>query len=257
MPKLLDQVRSLVRLRHYSRRTEQAYVFWIKRFIRFHGLRHPARLGHEEVTAFLSHLATWEGVAAATQNQALSALLFLYRDVLKLALPELTQLERAPRSRHVPVVFSPEEARRVLAHLVGTSWLMASLLYGSGLRLTECCTLRVKDLDFAYRQITVRDGKGGKDRATLLPRPLVGPLGRHLLRVRALHERDLQEGCGRVKLPHALARKYPAADREWRGSTSSPRRSAAPAGTTGSCAATTRRGVRSRRRSSVRSVRRA
>ena len=162
MPKLLDRVRRLSRLRHYSRRTEQAYVFWSKRFIRFHGLRHPSELGREQVTLFLSHLACERHVSASTQNQALASLLFLYREVLGVELPWLDGFERARCSRHVPVVLSPQEVRRVLAHLTGTHWLMASLFYGAGLRLLECCTLRVKDLDFAYSQITVRDGKGGR-----------------------------------------------------------------------------------------------
>jgi len=169
MPKLLDRVRRLSRQRRHSRRTEQTYVFWIKRFIHFHRLRHPAEMGPEEVTAFLSHLASERGVSASTQNQALSALLFLYREALGLQLPWLSEFERAPRTRYVPVVLSREEVRRVLAHLTGTRWLMASLLYGSGLRLMECCTLRVKDFDFDYSQITVRAGKGGKDRRTISP----------------------------------------------------------------------------------------
>ena len=216
MPKLLDRVRRLSRLRHHSRRTEQAYVFWIKRFIRFQSLRHPSELGHEEVTAFLSHLASERHVSASTQNQALAALLFLYRDVLGVQLPWLDEFERARCSRHVPVVLSPAEVRRVLAHLTGTHWLMASLLYGAGLRLLECCTLQVKDVDFAYSQITVRDGKGGKDRVTVLPASLVGPLTDQLARVRVLHARDLSRGHGRAPLPHALDRKYPNATKEWR-----------------------------------------
>lgn len=162
MPKLLDRVSTLSRLRRHSRRTEAAYIFWTKRFIHFHGLRHPAEMGHEEVTAYLSYLASESRVSASTQNQALSALLFLYREVLGVSLPWLSEFERAPTSRHIPVVLSPDEVKRMLAHLTGTHWLMASLLYGSGLRLLECCTLRVKDIDFAYRQITVRDGKGGE-----------------------------------------------------------------------------------------------
>jgi len=198
-----------MRLRRYSRRTESAYVFWIKRFIRFHGLRHPAELGRDEVTSFLSHLASRMRVSASTQNQALSALLFPYRDLLGTPFDWLGELERAPRSRHVPVLLSREEVRRVLAHLTGTHRLMASLLYGSGLRLTECCTLRVKDLDFAYQQITVRDGKGAKDRVTVLPSSLVTPLKEHLTRVEALHTRDLAKGHGRAPLPDALDRKYP------------------------------------------------
>jgi integron integrase len=215
MPKLLDQVRELIRLRHYSHKTERTYISWIRQFILFHKKRHPAEMGHVEVTAFLSHLATDRRVSASTQNQALSALLFLYKDVLKISLPWLTEVERAPRSRHVPVVFSPEEVRSILAHLTGTTWLMASLLYGSGLRLRECCTLRVKDLDFNYLQITIRDGKGGKDRRTVLPSKLVEPLQNHLTRVKALHEKDLGQGFGRAPMPYALDRKYPNATREW------------------------------------------
>ena len=215
MPNVLDEVRQLVRLRHYSHRTEQTYIFWIKRFIHFNGLRHPLELGHQEITAFLSYLAVEKAVSASTQNQALSLLLFLYRDVLKITLPWLTEVERAPRSRHIPVVLSPEEARLVLAHLTDTHWLMASLLYGSGLRLTECCTLRVKDIDFDYLQITVRDGKGAKDRVTVLPSSLVTALGHHLSRVKMIYERDLSRGYGRAPLPHALERKYPNATREW------------------------------------------
>ena len=216
MPKLLDRVRRLSRLRHYSRRTEQAYIFWIKRSIRFHGLRHPSELGREEVTLFLSHLASERHVSASTQNQALASLLFLYREVLGVKLPWLDEFERARCSRHVPVVLSPQEARKVLAHLTGTHWLMASLLYGAGQRLLDCCTLRVKDLDFAYSQITVRDGKGGKDRVTVLPASLAGPLSDHLVRVKTLHAKDLASGHGRAPLPHALDRKYPNATKEWR-----------------------------------------
>lgn len=211
MPKLIERARSLMRLRHYSRRTELAYVFWSKRFIHFHGRRHPAELGREAVTAFLSHLASGLHVSASTQNQALSALLFLYRDLLGTPFDWLAELERAPRSRHVPVVLSPEEVRRVFAHLTGTPWLMASLLYGAGLRLLECCTLRVKDIDFAYQQITVRAGKGGKDRVTVLPSSLAAQLSDHLTRVKALHERDLARGHARAPLPAALDRKYPTA----------------------------------------------
>jgi integron integrase len=216
MPKLLDRVRRLSRLRRHSRRTEQAYVFWIKRYIHFHGLRHPSELGRDEVTSFLTHLAAERRVSASTQNQALAALLFLYREALGVSLPWVDEFERAPCSRHVPVVLSPSEVRRVLAHLTGTHWLMALLLYGAGLRLLECCTLRVKDLDFAYYQITVRDGKGGKDRVTVLPSSLAGPLEDQLARVRALHTRDLSRGHGRAPLPDALDRKYPNATKEWR-----------------------------------------
>lgn len=215
MPKLLEQVRSVIRLRHYSLRTEQSYVNWIKQYIIFSHKRHPAELGAAEVTAFLSYLAISRRVSASTQNQALAAVLFLYRHVLKQDLPWLEDVERAKRPTRVPIVFTPEEVRAVLSHLSHTNWLMASLLYGSGLRLKECLTLRVKDLDFQYRQILVREAKGGKDRKTMLPLSLIEPLRQQLARVRALHQRDLREGFGSVYLPYALARKYPHASRDW------------------------------------------
>jgi integron integrase len=213
--RLLDQVRDAIRRRHYSFRTEDTYVHWIKRFIFFSDRRHPAELGAGEVTAFLNYLARERNVAASTQNQALSALLFLYREVLATPLPWLDRLERVRRPAHVPTVLTREEAQRLLARMQGTKWLMASLLYGAGLRLRECLKLRVKDLDFGYRQIVVRDGKGAKDRLTMLPQSVHEPLKRHLMQVRALHERDLAAGCGTVELPHALARKYPRAPCEW------------------------------------------
>lgn len=216
MPKLLERARHLMRLRHYSRRTEQADTFWIMRFIRFHGLRHPSDPGRDDVTALLSHLASERHVSASTQNQALSALLFLYRDLLNSLFDWLSEPKGAPRSRHIPVVLSIAEAKGLLSHLTGTHLLMASLLYGSGLRLMQCCTLRVKDIDFAYQQIIARDGKGGKDRVTVLPSSLSAPLSDHLVRVRALHEQELAKGLGRVPLPDALDRKYPNATREWR-----------------------------------------
>lgn len=215
MAKLLDQVRDLLRVRHYSNSTERTYLSWIRQFIIYHQKRHPLEMGAAEVSAFLSHLACDRRVAASTQNQALAAILFLYRDVLAQPLPWLLEVERAKGSARLPVVFTIAEVRQILDQLTGTKWLMASLLYGSGLRLSECLSLRVKDLDFGYRQLIVRDGKGGKDRVTVLPDSLVSPLNRHLLRVRALHQRDLQEGFGRVELPYALARKYPSADCEW------------------------------------------
>jgi integron integrase len=215
MPKLLEEVRSLIRLRHYSHRTEKTYTYWIKQFIFYHGLRHPAEMGRQEVTNFLSYLERDRHVSASTQNQALAALLFLYREVLKTPFEWLTEVERAPRRPHLPVVFSPEEVRQVLAQLKGTNWLMASLLYGAGLRLTECCTLRVKEIDFDYGQIIIRDGKGGKDRSTLLPVSLVQPLKDHLARVKTLHGKDLALGFGDAPMPHALDRKYPNACREW------------------------------------------
>jgi integron integrase len=214
-PRLLDQVRQRLRLKHYSIRTEQAYVAWIRRFILFHHKRHPAELGAAEVTQFLSHLASERQVAAATQNQALSALLFLYREVLGIELAWLDDLERAQRPQRLPVVLTHAEACRVLAHLNGRHWLMASLLYGTGLRLMECVRLRVKDIEFERRAILVRDGKGRKDRVTMLPDALREPLRQHLQQVQRIHQQDLDAGFGEVYLPYALARKYPSAEREW------------------------------------------
>jgi len=214
-PRLLDQVRDVIRRRHYSYRTEQSYVQWIKRFIWFSGKRHPREMGEAEVTAFLSHLASERDVAASTQNQALSALLFLYGQVLGIELPWMKGIVHAKRPVRVPVVLTRDEVRALLARLEGAKWLMAALLYGSGLRLRECLKLRVKDVDFGYRQITVRDGKGAKDRVTMLPAELAEPLRSHLARAKALHERDLAAGYGEVELPAALERKYPNAVREW------------------------------------------
>jgi integron integrase len=214
-PSLLEQVRRCLRLKHYSIRTERAYVDWIKRFILFHRKRHPSGMGTDEIRQFLSHLATDRSVAASTQNQALSALLFLYREVLGVELPYVEGIERARRPTRVPVVLTREEADLVVSQVGGAYRLMVSLLYGSGLRLMECVRLRVKDIDFGYRQVTVRDGKGEKDRRTVLPESLVEPLGRHLERVRLLHEEDLRAGYGRVYLPYALERKYPSAAAEW------------------------------------------
>lgn len=214
-PRLLDQVREAIRMRHYSIRTEQAYVQWIRRFILFHDKRHPGDMGAAELTAFLSDLATQHHVAASTQNQALHAILFLYRDVLKLRLPWLNEIQRAKKPQRLPVVFTREEVRALLAQMQGTLWLMATLIYGSGLRLLECLRLRVKDVDFQYKQLVIRDAKGHKDRVTMLPSSLIDPLRTHLARVRQLHERDLRDGFGRVSLPTALATKYPQAEREW------------------------------------------
>lgn len=214
-PKLLDEVRAVLRFKHYSLRTEQSYVDWIKRFIRFHGKRHPREMGEREITAFLTHLAVERQVAASTQNQAFSALLFLYQQVLKVEIGFLSAVERARRPAKLPVVLTAQEARAVLGQLEGTYGLMANLLYGSGLRLMECVRMRVKDLDFGYQQIVVRDGKGGKDRVTMLPRGLREALERHLARVRLLHAEDLAGGFGAVFLPFALERKYPGASREW------------------------------------------
>jgi integron integrase len=213
--RLIERVREEVRARHYSRRTEKAYWYWIRYFILFHGKRHPAEMGAAEVTAFLSWLATERNVAAATQNQALSALLFLYKHVLGQALPWLDELVRAQRPVRLPTVLTEAEVRRLLERMQGAARLMAALLYGSGLRQIECLMLRVKDIDFAYRQIIVRDGKGARDRATMLPENLVQPLQAHLGKVRLLHQQDRNEGYGEVWLPHALARKYPRAGYQW------------------------------------------
>lgn len=214
-PRLLEQLRDAINRLHYSPRTLETYVHWVKRFIYFSGKRHPAELGAAEVTAFLNFLARERDVAAATQNQALAALVFLYREVLGQPLPWLDQLDRAKRPVRVPSVLTREEARRLLAAMSGPKWLMASLLYGAGLRLRECLKLRVKDIDFGYSQILVRDGKGAKDRVTMLPASLAEPLTAQLRATRELHVRDLRDGHGDVELPHALARKYPKAQYEW------------------------------------------
>ena len=214
-PRLLDRAREALRLRHYSRRTERAYVAWMRRYILFHDKRHPTEMGGEEVTQFLSSLAVDRKVSASTQNQALAALLFLYAEVLGVRLPWLDQVVRASRPRRLPVVLSRVEIRAVLERLDGIPQLMAFLLYGAGLRLLECARLRVKDIDFAAHQIVVRSGKGDRDRVTLLPVAACVPLERHLERVRRLHLRDLTAGAGWVELPDALARKYPNAGREW------------------------------------------
>jgi integron integrase len=212
---LLEQVRQQLRLKHYSIRTEQAYVQCIKRFILYHRKRHPAEMGVDEIRQYLSHLATAGNVAASTQNVELAALLFLYRKVLGRELPFVDGIERAKQPKRVPTVLTREEVAKILAGLSGTYHLMTSLLYGTGMRLMECVRLRVKDIDFGYRQITVRDGKGGKDRRTLLPESLVVPLRRQLERAWLLHEEDLQSGHGSVFLPNALERKYPNAAKEW------------------------------------------
>jgi integron integrase len=214
-PRFLDMVRAALRTRHYSRRTEDAYVAWIRRFILFHDKRHPAEMGAPEVSRFLTWLAVDRRVAASTQNQALGALLFLYRAVLDQALPWLDDLVRARRPERLPVVLTRDEVRLVLDGLDGAPRLMACLLYGAGLRLLECCRLRVQDMDAGANQIVVRSGKGNKDRVTMLPAALKPELTRHLDRVRAQHERDLGRGAGWVELPTALARKYPNAGREW------------------------------------------
>ena len=214
-PKLLDQVRQQIRVRNYSIRTETVYAEWVKRYIRFHHYRHPLEMGAVEIEAFLTHLAVTRNVAGATQNQALAALLFLYKEVLKVDLPWLAGIVRAKKPKHLPVVLTRDEVTRVLAQLSGVKWMVATLLYGSGLRLLEALRLRVKDVEFSRGELVVRDGKGQKDRVTMLPRVLVGPLQEHLAMVAALHQQDLAEGFGRANLPFALARKYPNAAADW------------------------------------------
>ncbi len=214
-PKLLDRLRAEIRVRHYSIRTEEAYVDWVRRFILFQDKRHPKDMGAEEVRDFLSHLATERNVSASTQNQAKSALLFLYREVLKIELPWLDEVVAAKVARRLPVVLTPTETRRLLNAMSGTMGLVASLLYGTGMRLLEGLRLRVKDVEFERREIIVREGKGNKDRVTVLPENLILPLQTHMEKVKALHERDLEVGFGEVYLPDALAAKYPKAARTW------------------------------------------
>jgi integron integrase len=214
-PRLLDRVRAAARLRHLSRRTEKAYVGWVRRFVLFHGKRHPAAMGPAEITAFLSSLATEGRVAASTQNQALGALLFLYRGVLERDVPWLDGLVRARRPASLPVVLSREEVRGVLHEMHGTPRLMAVVLYGAGLRLLECARLRVKDIDFARSQLVIRAGKGNRDRVSLLPTAIRTPLQAHLERVRRQHEVDVRRGAGWVELPNALCHKLPTAGRDW------------------------------------------
>lgn len=212
--KLLNLVNQVCRLRHYSVRTEEAYVHWIKRYVYFHNMRHPSEMGEGEIRAFLSHLAVRERVSASTQNQALNALLFLYNHVLRQRLHDLGTIERATRPSRLPVVLSRQEVQLLLKHLEGPRLLMAQILYGCGLRLQECVRLRVKDIDFSRRQIVVRNGKGGKDRVTLLPTSLEEPLWRHLRKVRILQAEDRARGYGEASIPAALERKYPNAPRE-------------------------------------------
>ncbi|MCB1850468.1 MAG: integron integrase [Gammaproteobacteria bacterium] len=211
----LEQVRSKIRLKHYSIRTEQAYVFWIRRFILYHGKRHPADLGESEVSSFLSHLAVDRNVAASTQNQALNALVFMYRHVLGRPLGDTIDGVRAKKPARLPVVLTQDEIRMLLRYLEGSHWLAACLLYGSGLRLMECLRLRIMDLDFNHRAIIVRQGKGGKDRVVTFPDEIILPMRRHLEGVKSVHSKDLRDGFGKVYLPHALARKYPNAASEW------------------------------------------
>lgn len=205
-PKLLEQARAVARARYLSHKTEHVYHNFIKRFILFHNKRHPKEMRAEEITAFLTHLAVNENVSASTQNQALFALLFLYRDVLKIDLPRIEGVVRAKRPEHLPAVFTPREAKAILENLKGVPFLIASLLYGAGLRLTEALHLRVKDLDFDMNQITVRDGKGAKDRITMLPQSLLEPLKNHLTKVNFIHAEDLRRVFGEAWLPFALAK---------------------------------------------------
>lgn len=213
--KLLAQVRTAIRLRHYSRRTEEAYLWWIRRFIVFNGRRHPAECASAEVSSFLAHLATERRVSASTQNQALSALLFLYGEVLRQPVAWMADLVRAKAPKRLPVVLTRDEARTILDKLDGTSALVCRLLYGSGLRLMEALRLRVQSLEFTRGEIRVRAGKGDRDRVTMLPQTLGDPLRSHLEGVRAQHQHDLKHGAGWVELPGALRRKYPRAGREW------------------------------------------
>ena len=213
-PRLLDAVRGRLRLKHYSVRTEQAYVYWIRRYIHANGRRHPRELDGAAVERFLSQLATRDKVAPSTQNQALAALLFLYREVLGIQLPWMEDVVRAKRTRRLPVVLSKGEVAVVLRHLAGRDWLMASLLYGSGLRLMECVRLRIKDVDLQRNEITVREGKGGKDRRTVLPASLREALRLQIETARVQHARDVDAGFGEVWLPHALAKKYPNAAKQ-------------------------------------------
>jgi len=215
-PKLLDQVRRLIRTMHYSIRTEIAYVDWIRRFILFHKKRHPREMGKAEIEAFLTHLAVDRKVAASTQSQAKAALLFLYQKVLNLEVDWLKDVVAAKQPQRLPTVLTVDEVRSLLSHMEGDTWLVASLLYGSGLRLMEACRVRVLDIDFRMRQVIVRNGKGAKDRVTMLPESLVVPLQSHLELTRLQHQRDYDQGGGEVYLPFALDRKYPAAGREWK-----------------------------------------
>jgi integron integrase len=214
-PKLLDQVRQAIRARHYSPKTEESYVHWIKRFILFHKKRHPAEMSEKEIGQFLSSLATERRVSASTQNQALNAILFLYRDVLRKEIGYVDGVVRAKRPHRIPVVLTRQEVKRVLAALDHSNWLLGMLLYGAGLRLTESLQLRVKDIDFTSNEIVVRGGKGDKDRHTMLPTAVKGPLATHLELVKEQHRHDLERGVGRVALPNALERKYPNAGKEW------------------------------------------
>ena len=213
--KLLEQVKDILRAKHYSPRTEETYLDWIKRYILFHQKRHPKDMGEKEIEAFITHLATQANLAASSQNQALSAIIFLYRHVLKIDVQVSTQIIRAKKAERLPTVLSKAEAVAVLRQMDGVTKLMTQILYGAGLRLMECLRLRIKDLDFANHQIVVRAGKGEKDRFTPLPESLVEPLQAHLKKVHQLHQKDLADGFGEVHLPYALERKSPNMPKDW------------------------------------------
>ena len=214
-PKLLDQVRAAIRTKHYSIRTEQSYTNWIRRYILFHNKRHPKEMGEKEINEFLTHLAVKENVAASTQNQALCAIVFLYKHVLKIELGDFGELVWAKKPKKEPVVFTKNETDRILDQLSGNYWLMAMLLYGSGLRLIECLRLRIKDIDFFYKQVTIRDGKGQKDRISMLAEKIIEPLKQQIEKVKKLHQKDIKNGYGSVYIPFALERKYPNVSKEF------------------------------------------
>ena len=214
-PKLLDQVRAAIRTKHYSIRTEETYVNWIKKFILFHNKRHPKEMGEKEINEFLTHLAVNKKVSSSTQNQALCAIIFLYKHVLKIEIGDLGDLVWAKKPKNMPEVLTLEEIDSVLEKLTGTYKLMARMLYGSGLRLNECLRLRVKDVDFGYLQVTVRNGKGSKDRVTMLAEKVVEPLKSHLIKVKKIHDQDINAGYGGVYLPYAIEKKYINANKEW------------------------------------------
>lgn len=214
-PKLLDQVRSVMKVRHYSSRTEKAYLNWIIRFILFHNKRHPKEMGTEEIKNYINYLATKKQVSASTQNQAINAIIFLYKEVLEIEIGWINEIKRVQRIKHIPVVFSRDESKIILTAMNGIPKLAAALLYGGGLRLNECLRLRVKDIDFEYKQIIIRDGKGEKDRRTTLPVSLIPELQEQIKNVKRIHENDLRKGLGKTILPYALQSKYPNAGKEF------------------------------------------
>jgi len=214
-PKLLDQVRNAIQTKHYSVRTEESYVNWIKRYIIYHNKRHPKEMGEKEINVFLTHLAVNKKVAASTQNQALCAIIFLYKHVLKIDIGDLGDMVWAKKPKRLPVVFTRTEAQAIIDQLNGIKWIMVNILYGSGLRLMECLRLRVQDVDFGQKKIIVRDGKGAKDRATLFPEVIKKQLTLHLKTIKIQHLKDLTDGYGKVYLPYALENKYPNANKEW------------------------------------------